>query len=104
MSSRYPHGNAYKRRSHYAYEDSALNLAYKQNNSESQTDQEQPERRLIKRGHSGHAGVKRNNAYIQQADISNKNAYSSAYSVLKAAGDRFNYIFAKLGDSDEDID
>ncbi len=80
------HRNADDGRHNDADQDCALYVADKKNNRQNQADQEQPEHRLIQRGDSRNAGIKSDDAHIQKADISNKDADAAADGVLQALG------------------
>ena len=98
-----PHGDAQQAGHDDADQDGALDVAHQQDDGESQTDQEQPERRLVQGSQGGHARAEGDDAHVQDADVGHKDADAAADGVLQAAGDGLDDVLADLGDGDEDV-
>ena len=97
------HGDAQQGGENNADEDGALDLADLQDDGQCQADQEQPEGRTVEGGQGRHAGVKADEAHIQDADVSHIDADAAADGVLQAAGNGLDDVFPDLGDRDQDV-
>ena len=58
----------------------------------------------LKVARAGNAGVKADQAHIQHADVCNKQADTTANSILEADRDGLNDVFSDLGDGDQNVD